>query len=99
LVIMFKPPLLAQYTAASGRPTRPPCELMLTMRPPPPRPRHCACGRLAHEEGAAQIDRHHLVPVGFGDIEGGAREAKTRIVDEDIDAPVCGEDPGDGFVD
>ena len=94
---MFKPPLPAQYTAAFGSPTRPPCELMLTMRPP--RPGHCACRRLAHEEGAAQIDRHHLVPVGFGDVKSGAREAKTRIVDEDIDAVVGGQNPGDGFVD
>ena len=33
---MLRPPLLVQYTAASGRPTSSPCELMLTMRPPRP---------------------------------------------------------------
>ena len=99
LVIMFKPPLLAQYTAASGRPTSPPCELMLTMRPPRPAAAIVARDRLAHEEGAAQIDRHHLVPVGLGHVEGRAGEAQARIVDENIDAAVRGDDAGDGFVD
>ena len=65
---------------------------MLTMRPPRPDASHRAGDRLAHEEHAAQVHRHHLVPVGFGDIEGGAREAKTSVVDEDIDAAVRGDD-------
>ena len=92
LVIMLRPPLLAQYTAASGRPTSPPCELMLTMRPPRPAAAIVAGDRLAHEERAAQVDRHHLVPVGFGHIEGGAGEAQAGIVDEDVDAAVRGDD-------
>jgi hypothetical protein len=53
----------------------------------------------AYEEGAVQINRHHLVAVCFGDVKGGARDAKTLIAEEDIDAVVGGEDPGDGFVD
>jgi hypothetical protein len=72
---------------------------MLTTRPPRPRLRHRAGDPLAHEEGSAEVHRHHLVPVGFSHVEGGADDAKTRVIDEDIDVTVRGDDAGDSFVD
>src|SRR4029077_2166222 len=54
---------------------------------------------LAREEKAAQAHRHHFAPVSFGDIEGGAGEAKAGVVDEYVDAPLSGNDARDGFGD
>jgi hypothetical protein len=61
--------------------------------------RHRAGDRLAHEEYAAQVDRHHFVPVGLGDIEGGASESEAGVVDEHVDPTMRGDDGRYSLVD
>src|SRR5271165_1558336 len=99
LVIMLRPPLLAQYTAASGRPTSPPCELMLTMRPPRP--------AAAIERATAWLMKNAprrltaIISSQSASVtsKGGPGKAEPRVVDEDVDRAVRGDDARDGFGD
>ena len=75
---MFMPPLLAQYTGRVGQTNEPALRADVDDAAALPGRRHRARDGLAHEEHAAQVDRHHLVPIGLGDVEGGAGEARAR---------------------
>ncbi len=48
---------------------------------------------LRKEEQAFEVDVHHLVPVGLGDVERVVVRAQTRIVHEDVDLPLVSKHP------
>jgi hypothetical protein len=46
---------------------------------------HLAAHRLAHEEGALEIDRHREVEIGFSVILGGIFGTQAGVVHQDVD--------------
>jgi hypothetical protein len=51
------------------------------------------------EEDAVEVDREHTAPVGVGELLEGVVRVDPRVVDEDVDPSVGGEDLGDGGAD
>ena len=66
----------------------------LTMRPYP-RSTHARVDGVRAQEDAVQVHRQHTPPVGEGQLLEGAVGVDARVVDEDVDPAVGGEDLGD----
>ena len=52
--------------------------------------------RLAHEEGAGEVDRKHLVPVLIGHLQHRLVDRDPGVVDQDVHPPVLLYDRGHG---
>jgi hypothetical protein len=56
---------------------------------------HVATEGLAAAPESVEVDVDHLIPLIVGDLERGAMDARARVVDENVDAPVPLDDRGE----
>lgn len=56
---------------------------------------HVASEDLAAAPEPVDVDVHDLIPFVLGDVERGTVDARPRVVDEDVDAPVALDDRGE----